>query len=944
MIAYTATPINVDFKINSVEVRPFSSNYQGYGDKMADLVKNNITREGYIKVVNQGGQAVLTGTISIGRFDKKSYHKKYEMKDKEGNKKVYYTYYYRKQLATDATYSLKQGNKQIAGGNLTENYDRKWSGENAAEARSQATSDDGIITSSLNALARRIVKGISPHQSTRLFPIPCSSFVDKLMCWNRPETTKLGAEYYKNRRYDQAEKYWQQTLKNEQKPEYKAEAHYLIGVLRVKDNKFADAFRQFKRADELEPGNDLYMRALSQAEEAKWNKMEIAGKFFGGERYSSLSVGSRVHSRSGNLAYHLTVNATPRNSRIRIMTIKPKYRPGIKVKQGKHKIEVTKRGYKKRIKWVTITDHDVNVNIKLKKKWNQETTTIERYPTIECRDRVPVSKEFSVKVSLTEDLITPQVTTKTSKKKGEHSKAAVIKRYGKGEKVALSLSNQLKVPTATNEQDAWEIEVELSAPAFNFRGSDIATITLPLHGDSDIARFRLTPKPIQKQEKTQKIYALLWHQGVYLARIVREVTIKKKSRENLLPVKKFRFPSTSSTSQSAPPSSTRKLTPRDEKQKQAFNLDLQSPDMTIYLEHHFLPNRSMITIHSKILKRFKGSFPRSQKVLSQWLDDYYGYFTRASQNIINLASYGQSTNLEKKRNIDLLKGFGHVLYDKFAPPEFKKAFWALKDKLGDKFDTIHIFTDDPIIPWELMIPSRGNEELDFLGIDFQIARWHISDNSDLDRPSQFLNLQKLFAIMPEYPDDNLASARNELRMLQKMTGFRRVLGRYAALSKLFKTALTHNSIIHFSGHGIVQKSQQGLERYAIKLEDGELDLMTFRGIIPRPPKTHPFFFFNACDVGQAHHVANFVEGWAPTVLEAGASGYIGGLWPLANKGATKFAERFYQKLEKSLATGQSANVADILRQTRQHFYENGEPTFLGYVYYGDPHFQLVRKP
>jgi tetratricopeptide (TPR) repeat protein len=365
-IDYTATPTNVDFKINSVEVRPFSSNYQGYGDKMAELVKNEITREGYIKVVNRGGKTVLTGTISIG-FDEKSHHKKFETEDKDGNKKVYYTYYYRKQLATDVTYSLKQGNKQIAGGNLTENYDKKWSGENAAEARSKAASDDEIITSSLNALARRIVKGISPHQATRSFPIPCSSLVDKLMCWNRPETTKLGAEYYKNRRYDQAEKYWKQTIENEQKPEYKAEAHYLIGVLRIKDNQFAEAFRRFQKADKLEPGNKLYISALTKAEEAKWNETKIAQEF-GGARGSSIPVGLRGPSRSGNLAYRLTVNATPRKSRIRILKIKPKYKRGIKLKPGKYKIEVTKPGYKKRIIWVTITDHDVNINIKLKKK------------------------------------------------------------------------------------------------------------------------------------------------------------------------------------------------------------------------------------------------------------------------------------------------------------------------------------------------------------------------------------------------------------------------------------------------------------------------------------------------------------------------------------------------------------------------------------------------
>jgi tetratricopeptide (TPR) repeat protein len=365
-ISYTATPTDVEFKLNSVEVRPFSANHQGYGGKMAELVKNDLTREGYIKVVDRGGQAILTGTITIGRIDKKAHYKKSEWEDKDGKKHVSYTYYYRKQLTTQATYSLKQGNKQIAGGNLTDNYDQEWSGENASEAKAKAASDDKIIISTLNALAQQIVTAISPHEATRSFPIPCSSLVDKLWCWKRPKTTKLGAQYYEKRRYDQAEKYWQQTIENEQNPEYKAEAHYLIGVLRVKDNQFADAFRQFKTADELNPGHDLYMNALTQAEDAKWNKIKIAQRF-GEKQGSYIRVGERG-LRSGNLAYRLTVSAMPSDSRIRILNINPKYRPGIKLKPGKYKIEVTRRGYHQKIKWVTITNEDLVVDIKLKKK------------------------------------------------------------------------------------------------------------------------------------------------------------------------------------------------------------------------------------------------------------------------------------------------------------------------------------------------------------------------------------------------------------------------------------------------------------------------------------------------------------------------------------------------------------------------------------------------
>ncbi|EDN66049.1 hypothetical protein BGP_2611 [Beggiatoa sp. PS] len=47
------------------------------------------------------------------------------------------------------------------------------------------------------------------------------------------------------------------------------------------------------------------------------------------------------------------------------MNINPKYRDGIKLKPGKYQIEVTKRGYQKKIEWVTITNDDLIVDIKL---------------------------------------------------------------------------------------------------------------------------------------------------------------------------------------------------------------------------------------------------------------------------------------------------------------------------------------------------------------------------------------------------------------------------------------------------------------------------------------------------------------------------------------------------------------------------------------------------
>ena len=66
--------------------------------------------------------------------------------------------------------------------------------------------------------------------------------------------------------------------------------------------------------------------------------------------------------------YRLTVNAAPTDSRIRIMNIVPKYRPGIALKPGQYDIYVTRPGYLSYRRWIEIKDADFSIDIMLKKK------------------------------------------------------------------------------------------------------------------------------------------------------------------------------------------------------------------------------------------------------------------------------------------------------------------------------------------------------------------------------------------------------------------------------------------------------------------------------------------------------------------------------------------------------------------------------------------------
>jgi CHAT domain-containing protein len=154
--------------------------------------------------------------------------------------------------------------------------------------------------------------------------------------------------------------------------------------------------------------------------------------------------------------------------------------------------------------------------------------------------------------------------------------------------------------------------------------------------------------------------------------------------------------------------------------------------------------------------------------------------------------------------------------------------------------------------------------------------------------------------------------------------------------------LFHNppqGIVHFAGHGELSAARGD---YEILLEDGALDTSTWRGMAQADPSSHTFFFFNACDVGQTKQSGNFVDGWGPAVLEKGASGYIGALFPVNDKIAAQFSILFYQLLQQQMQAG-PADVSATLEQTRREIYKRtGDPTALAYVLYGDTNLKFVR--
>jgi CHAT domain-containing protein len=236
-----------------------------------------------------------------------------------------------------------------------------------------------------------------------------------------------------------------------------------------------------------------------------------------------------------------------------------------------------------------------------------------------------------------------------------------------------------------------------------------------------------------------------------------------------------------------------------------------------------------------------------------------------------------------------------------------------------------------------MRPSReaGKERQDFLGLTTRVARWQMGESA-MARPPQQLTVKRMVVVAPKYAGAMaLNGAQAEAAALHTAAGFEEVRGDYTDFRAL--AANLPDGIIHFAGHGVVKEADGGAQ-YAILLEDGEVVPATWKEL-SSASTTHPFYFFNACEVGQAQQAVSALDGWGPALLESGASGYMGALWPVSDKAAGIFAGNFYQRM----AANPGMPVAEVVRATRQQTYEQThDATALAYVLYADPYLEVRR--
>jgi hypothetical protein len=556
---------------------------------------------------------------------------------------------------------------------------------------------------------------------------------------------------------------------------------------------------------------------------------------------------------------------------------------------------------------------------------------VARYPTIEAVDRVAAGRPTTVLVSLTVDQVTPQVK--------------VLATGGGARKTA---EGALAVPMPPN-RTRMPIKVVLHTAGFDLDPAtpEEATIELDRTGDSTSAKFRITARP--DAVGTSFLRVTFWRDNEFLANLSRKIEIVAPPAlaSNAAAEQQQRAPHSLRPRMGTPPAlpnageSPMRLSAESE-----IPIVLRPRPIDLKIEVVYDDPRQLGHGHATIASDYIGGLRHGEvnhsPDLIGWLDGFYREF-RAPPALDQVSGDAAAdTAAWKEARLRRLRAFGAELYRRAAPPVLQQALARLLADPTVTLRTIQIYSNNPLVPWELMrAPKPEGGSTDFFGIAFALARGQEDDEQITLRPPQEQPVNEVVTIAPAYgAQGSLASSSREIEQIRALLASRQVAGRKSDFISLLHKPPA--GIVHFAGHGEVAGQTAVERRFAILFEDGRFDVMDWRGLSSGKSAERALYFFNACELGQAESIAGAVEGWGPAVLSKGASGYIGGLWPLRDEPAARFAIAFYQVIAQELAHNKPAHVAQALAQARRLVYETGDATYLAYAFYGDAQLEFVR--
>ncbi|HEV7406523.1 MAG TPA: CHAT domain-containing protein [Chthoniobacteraceae bacterium] len=313
----------------------------------------------------------------------------------------------------------------------------------------------------------------------------------------------------------------------------------------------------------------------------------------------------------------------------------------------------------------------------------------------------------------------------------------------------------------------------------------------------------------------------------------------------------------------------------------------------------------------------------------------------------NFAEYSRTP--DARQALDGLRQNGANLY-LLAPARFRQTLAELK---GDKFPkSILIFSDEPHIPWELLVPpASGKEAPDPLGAKCAMGRWVAPFGAPvrIPFPERSIKIQKGVLWAPQYyGDDKLDKSGLEHRAIDNLNVATPIQdGGFAGLVDALHPDDVH--LLHLICHGSSANANEGSQSITGQPKGGDRQSISVSQLTGDSEfqlfcQRRPLIFLNACQVGQTIPTMTGAGGFAPAFVKGNAGAVIAPLWSVLDTTAGQAAAEFYT----TLSNKPNLRLAEIIRDMRAKAYKNPAEkdtiSFAAYCFYGDPLATVAAVP
>lgn len=280
-----------------------------------------------------------------------------------------------------------------------------------------------------------------------------------------------------------------------------------------------------------------------------------------------------------------------------------------------------------------------------------------------------------------------------------------------------------------------------------------------------------------------------------------------------------------------------------------------------------------------------------------------------------------------------LTAVGNSLFLHLFPDKLKRQYWKLvKLRKQGTIKSLHIISDEPWIPWEMVKPVDLDEDVadDYLAQGWQVSRW-LAGPGQADR----LRISEARLVAP---NTDLEFVQREVQFFAGLSGRSVAVDEpVRQLAQVRAIAKQGVELLHFSTHGRV--NSQNIDSSSILLEDNAelrpIDLLGEAVLGLR--RRRPLVFMNTCHGARMGFSLAGLGGWATQMINQVKAGvFIGALWEVNDVLAADFALAFYSELQEGKTLGDAFHTARM--SIREKAPANS--TWLAYTLYGDPNMRI----